>query len=89
MILSAQTFGSSEDLASSAATIEYLKMTRATLAHQISTTISLVLPEFEVLMHHAIGESLTTDTNTLEYTIAGQLVEHQCGIDVTLIGAHA
>jgi len=46
------------------------------------------LPKFEVGVLQSVGESLTTDSDALEYTIAGQLVEHQCGIDVTLIPAN-
>jgi hypothetical protein len=34
----------------------------------------------EIGVKSSIGETLATDTNALEYTVARQLVEHQCRI---------
>lgn len=41
----------------------------------------VVIPLFEVRVDHPIGESLTTDTNTFEHTITGELMHNQMGID--------
>ncbi len=40
-------------------------------------------PLFEVSKWHPVGESFTADTDTFEYTIAGQLMHDKEGIDDT------
>ena len=39
------------------------------------------LPEF--LIEKPVGESLAADTDTLQYTIAAQLMQHQLSVDHT------
>lgn len=39
------------------------------------------LPQLEVGVVHAVGESLTANTDTLQHTVTGQLVHDQVGID--------
>ena len=41
------------------------------------------LPLFEIRIHHTIRETFTTNTNTFEYTVTGELVHHQVRIDDT------
>jgi hypothetical protein len=35
------------------------------------------LPQLEIGINHPVRESLTTDTDTLKYTVTGELVHHQ------------
>lgn len=41
------------------------------------------LPLTEIRVHHPIGETFTTYTNTLKHTVTGQLVHNKMGIDNT------
>ena len=47
------------------------------------TLSQLNLPKLEVGVHHPVGESLTTDTDTLKYTVTSELVHYQMGVDET------
>ena len=38
------------------------------------------IPLFELWVQHSAGEALTTDTDSLEYTVTLQLVKYQVGI---------
>ena len=40
-------------------------------------------PLFELRVDHPVGEALTTDTDTLEYTVTLQLMQYEEGIDDT------
>jgi hypothetical protein len=42
-----------------------------------------VLPLFEIGVNHPIGETFTTNTDALKYTIASQLMHYQMCIDYT------
>ena len=39
------------------------------------------IPELEIGVNHAVGESLTADTDTLKYTVTGELMHHQVGVN--------
>jgi hypothetical protein len=41
------------------------------------------LPQLEIGINHPVRESFTTDTDTLKYTVTGELVHHQMRIDET------
>jgi len=41
------------------------------------------IPELEVGVNHAVGESLTADTDTLKHTVTGELMHHQVGVNET------
>lgn len=41
------------------------------------------VPLFEVRVDHSIGETFTTDTDTLKYTVTGKLVHDKVSIDDT------
>lgn len=42
------------------------------------------LPLLEIGIHHTIRETFTTDTNTFEHTVTGELMHDQMRIDNTL-----
>ena len=46
-------------------------------------TLSLFIPLPELCIEESVGEALPADSDTLEDTIAPQLVEHQVSIDHT------
>jgi len=41
------------------------------------------IPELEIGVNHAVGESLTADTDTLKHTVTGELMHHQVGVNET------
>jgi hypothetical protein len=41
------------------------------------------IPELEVGVNHAVGESLTADTDTLKHTVTSELMHHQVGVNET------
>jgi hypothetical protein len=41
------------------------------------------VPELEIRVNHAVGESLTADTDTLKHTVTGELMHHQVGVNET------
>lgn len=40
-------------------------------------------PQFEVRIHHSVGETFTTDTNAFKYTVTSELMHDQMGVDHT------
>lgn len=38
-------------------------------------------PLSEIRVHHSIGESFATNTDTLKHAVAGELMHHEMGID--------
>lgn len=49
----------------------------------VSIPISGYPPLFELRVDHPVGEALTANTDTLEYTVTLQLVHYQVGINDT------
>lgn len=41
------------------------------------------LPQFEVRVYHSVGETFTANTDTFKYTVTGQLVHYQVGVNDT------
>jgi len=41
------------------------------------------IPELEIGVNHAVGESLTADTDTLKHTVTSELMHHQVGVNET------
>lgn len=41
------------------------------------------LPKFEIRIDHPVGETFTANTDTFKYTVTGQLVHYQVGVDDT------
>jgi hypothetical protein len=41
------------------------------------------LPELEIRIHHPVGETLTTNTDSFKYTVTGQLMHHQVRVNET------
>jgi hypothetical protein len=41
------------------------------------------IPELEIGVNHAVGETLTADTDTLKHTVTGELMHNQVGVNET------
>jgi len=54
------------------------------IMYSFKISVSLkYIPELEIGVNHAVGESLTTDTDTLKHTVTGELMHHQVGVNET------
>jgi len=48
-----------------------------------SSVLLKYIPELEIGVNHAVGESLPADTDTLKHTVTGELMHHQVGVNET------
>jgi len=65
---------------------DVLKHLESTVPNSIQFQISVLLkyiPELEIGVNHAVGESLTADTDTLKHTVTSELMHHQVGVNET------
>lgn len=74
-------------LATSAASTAYLNHVSTfgrPLPQERPLNVRQSSPVFEVLIEHSVGETFPANSDTFKYTVAGQLVKHESGVDETL-----